>query len=181
MPWRSPPPSKQSSCWRWRRGFRQGLSLGGAYAHDGVSGLRSQTAELPKCCALVCRLVRECAPTHKFNSVLLCEQGKGDWHRDHHNAPSPNVVLPLSRFSGGEIFVQHAGGSDTNQRDGSPVVGTLFNVAKGPVAFHAFAFDHVVLPWEGARVVVVAYSVKGVERMRETAEGAGLPVEPICA
>ena len=156
---------------------------GGAYAHGGVSGLRTQTSELPRCCALVCRLVRECAPSFAFNAVLVCEQGKTAWHRDHHNAPSPNVVLPLSRFAGGGIFVQHGGGSNSHTRDGAVVRGTLIDIASGPAAFHAFAFDHVVLPWQGTRTVVVAYSVKGIERQREedldVLRKLGFPLEAV--
>ena len=45
----------------------------------------------------------------------------------------PNAVIPISQFSGGEIWVQDDGGDASREVEGQPVLGKLLHLQNGPV------------------------------------------------
>ncbi|CAE7507524.1 unnamed protein product, partial [Symbiodinium sp. CCMP2456] len=71
---------------------------------------------------------------------------------------STNCVLPLSSFTGGQVWVQSDGGPDEQIIDGQPVAGRLLDVSAGPVEFDARGSWHKTMPWEGDRTVLVAFT-----------------------
>ena len=79
-------------------------------------------------------------------------------HRDSANAALPNFVIAVSDFRGGGIWVQDSQGTEVKEVAGSPVNGIVHDLSR-PLKFDAHALYHCTLPWEGERLVAVAFSV----------------------
>ncbi|CAE7259471.1 unnamed protein product, partial [Symbiodinium sp. KB8] len=75
------------------------------------------------------------------------------------NARTPNIVIPLSSFSGGELRVS---GATESTLDSAPPSSQFVDlpVASGPVTFNARDCPHEVLPSQGRRVVLAAYTLQ---------------------
>ena len=86
-------------------------------------------------------------------------------HRDCHNhARSMNLVLPVTVFSGGELFVEDRHGSSVmgSSRVAGSVIPLLCEQEPAPVEFNPRLW-HCNLPWGGERVVLVAYHIRNPE------------------
>ena len=103
-------------------------------------------------------------------------------HTDSLNADVPNLIAPLSSFSGGELFVQHPEGSERQHFQGKELQGFLLDCSQRPWLFDAKRSQHCTLPWEGTRTVLVAFSValsfKPQDAQVAAALGFNLPSEP---
>ena len=92
-----------------RRLLRRGLR---AYRHAGNTRLRSSCREWPMEIPILTRFVRERAPGRFFTSVAVLYDQESQPHTDSSNDEFPNVVLQISSFTGGELWIEDSNGSD---------------------------------------------------------------------
>ncbi|CAE7525051.1 unnamed protein product, partial [Symbiodinium microadriaticum] len=78
----------------------------GAYYHAGSVGIRSNTKKYPCTAALLAHMVRACTHSN-FTAVSLLRNLNMATHVDRYNQPgSINVLVPLSSFRRGELWLQ---------------------------------------------------------------------------
>ena len=130
----------------------------GAYVLGGNVGLKANASARPEVLRTLARFIRRCAPEFRFTSINVFEEVRTERHKDQWNANLHNLAIPLTKFSGGAIFVEHAGGQDVSKLNGER--GTRLPVSECPVAFNARHCWHYTEEWQGRRVIVVAYSVR---------------------
>ncbi|OLP94891.1 hypothetical protein AK812_SmicGene23020 [Symbiodinium microadriaticum] len=83
----------------------------------------------------------------------------------------PNVVLPLSRFQGGGIWVAATGGRTPLNHRGATLEGEVLPVSQRAVAFDPHRV-HATQAWKGTRIVLIGYTVRGCERLSEEQRAA---------
>ena len=130
----------------------------GAYVLGGNVGLKANASARPEVLRTLARFIRRCAPEFRFTSINVFEEVRTERHKDQWNANLHNLAIPLTKFAGGAIFVEHAGGQDVSKLNGER--GTRLPVSECPVAFNARHCWHYTEEWQGRRVIVVAYSVR---------------------
>ena len=131
----------------------------GAFVHAHVPGIRHNTRIFPNFTKLLCRYVKQACSAFSFTALVILHNLLSDFHRDLNNLPgSLNCVLPLSDFSGGQLWIQAEGGPIQQQVNGRSVSGSLHEVHASPVLFDARSAWHKTLPWEGDRTVLVAFT-----------------------
>ena len=99
------------------------------------------------------------------------------------NARAPNIVIPLSSFSGGELRISPATVSASgSEHVPSPCVD--LPVASGPVTFNARDCPHEVLPSQGLCVVLAAYTLQAAfsldtyHELRSSLTALAFPLPP---
>ena len=137
----------------------------GMYTHGGVSALRSSCAEHAESIKLFADLIRAVHPRQMFTSLVVLDGAQNSIHRDSRNACVPNLVIPLTRFSGGELFLEKPDG-EPHTVGGRTVCGELISLNEGPVTFDARHVSHGGLPSPDRRVVLIAYCLRGAQRLK---------------
>ena len=140
----------------------------GMYSHGGISDLRSTCRENAEPIKLFSSLIRAVHPKLHFTSLVVLDGSQTGIHRDTQNAYAPNLVIPLTHFSGGELFLEDSRGQLHNVGE-LTLRGTKVSLSNGPVAFDARSVNHGGLPSPDRRVVLVAYCLKGTSRLRPEA------------
>ena len=158
------------------------------FRHGGVVGLTKELGTSPGMARLLVRIVCHLVPEHPFTTLTLLSQACLKPHKDNFNLPCSNVVIPLQLPNeGGGIWVQDPNGCDVRQVTEKMVVPGRVH----PLKIHEpFFLDphkwHASEAWDsGSRILVVAYAVKGVDKLEHTAvrelQGVGFPVESFLA
>ena len=89
-----------------------------------------------------------------------------DAHVDSNNSPTePNYICALSKFGGGELWIAGEGGGEVRKVGGQNVAGRVISLSGPPVLFNP-RLTHSTEPWRGSRYVIVAYCVRGLERLQ---------------
>ena len=100
-------------------------------------------------------------------------------HRDSSNAALPNIVVAVSSFQGGGIWVEDSQGTDVQEVAGSPVNGIVHDLSR-PLKFDAHARYRCTMPWEGDRLVAVAFGVAKLHAFALEDVNAGFPAARGC-
>ena len=109
--------------------------------------------------------VRAKMPNHMFNTVsIYCNTGT-DPHKDNRNAPVSNGIVALSDFKGGEVWIESEDGESIQVVGGKQMRGTLVPITDEPAFIEAHSHLHFTMPWKGRRVVLIAFSVAGLEEL----------------
>ena len=137
----------------------------GMYTHGGVSALRSSCAEHAESIKVFADLIRAVHPRQMFTSLVVLDGAQNNIHRDSRNACVPNLVIPLTRFSGGELFLEKPDGEPHTVGDRT-VCGELVSLSEGPVTFGARHVSHGGLPSPDRRVVLIACCLRGAPRLK---------------
>ncbi|CAE6927060.1 unnamed protein product [Symbiodinium sp. CCMP2592] len=156
----------------------------GVFVHGGVVGLRRTTGLFPNCIQVFARLIREAQPGFVFSSLSVNQNVRTLPHIDKNNlSGEPNLVVPLSRFRSGRIWVLAESGSERLRHRGKDHFGEVL-----PVNERAVSFDprrlHATQPWTGTRVVLIGFTVRGCEKLSDAQRaealdlGFVLPPEP---
>ena len=136
----------------------------GAFAIGGCIGVQRNTYDFPWTTLCLTSLLNQVCSTHKYSSCSLLKNTMHFMHRDSGNAPNTsNLVLPLSRWQGGQIWLASEGGSI--RLDPSTGPGRLMNVSLPYVTFPPHT-AHATYPWRnGDRIVLIGYHARGLERL----------------
>ncbi|CAE7263715.1 unnamed protein product [Symbiodinium sp. CCMP2592] len=129
----------------------------GAYCKGGLVGLRHHSTVLPKSTQVLTRYLQQVAPGFQASAIAIFDDVRTGVHRDARNAHYPYMVVPLSDFEDGQIWLEQQGGDvwETTPEGRRP--GVHLEVCKGPVSFDAWRSYHATRSWKGRRVVMVAY------------------------
>ena len=125
----------------------------GMYTHGGISALRATHAESIK---TFTALILAVHPKQIFTSLVVLDGSQNSLHRDSRNACVPNLVIPLTSFSGGELFLE---------KPERTLRGEIIPFIEGAVAFDARHVHHGGLPSPDRRVVLIAYCLQGASRL----------------
>ena len=100
-------------------------------------------------------------PQLRFSTIALIRNVMTKAHTDQNNeASSWNLVLPCSCFLHGELWIESPRGSIPLERDGK--CGSLRST-NTPCAFQP-RLPH--MPWQGQRLIAVAFHVRNIERVQ---------------
>ena len=158
LPWEAPP--------RTGGGAEVASFSCGAYSQGRLQGLRANSKRFPAASAVFASFVRHRLPDHPFTTVTLFRNLQTDCHVDSGNLSTPNAVFAISHFTGGGIWVGDGKGPHVRNVKGQAVQGTVMSLDQDPVVFDAYRFPHCTEPWQGERVVLVAYAVKNLSEMQ---------------
>ena len=120
---------------------------GGSYSHGPIKGLRHFTKDFPNVFRYLCACILHVLPTHKFSSLIISDSVESEPHSDPNNGPTLNLLVPLTNFTGGSLLLGES---------------CELDFKLGAWAFNARDCPHSVLPFEGRRVMLIAYSTKDV-------------------
>ena len=151
----------------------------GAYVQGPLAGLRSPTKRYPMTTRLLNAVIYTMAGPCPHTTLFLARNMSVGLHADVNNANTPNILIPLSVFDGGHLFIEDKEGVYQLDAD-----GPLGNVH--PVTLPFLSFDaskrHLVLPWSGRRLILGAYHVRNVDRLphhsRQCLKSLGFYVSP---
>ena len=76
------------------------------YAKGGIVGLRSACRKYPVACAFLNQFVRSVRPDFKYSSISLFQDLRTGLHKDSKNAAVDNLLIPVSDFKGGGIWLE---------------------------------------------------------------------------
>ncbi|OLP90462.1 hypothetical protein AK812_SmicGene27966 [Symbiodinium microadriaticum] len=83
----------------------------GAYSRSAFHGLRRDTCVYPWLTSLLCSIVRNVAPRHKFTTISWARNVMTVVHKDSHNdGASRNLILPCSSFTQGSLWLEDSEG-----------------------------------------------------------------------
>ncbi|CAE7331417.1 unnamed protein product, partial [Symbiodinium sp. CCMP2456] len=132
----------------------------GMFVHGGVVGLRRNCRDFPLTNTAVARFVAETYPAQEFTSFAFMTNVKTALHRDSHNHQgSRNLVVKLSSFSKGEVWVSDGGGDVFEEIAGQKVPGRNLSFRDGAVSLDPRRW-HLTQDWIGERTVLVLHSVR---------------------
>ena len=136
-----------------------GAFYAGAFLRGGLYGLRATCGTHHFAVQCFTRLLRANFPNLAFSSFGIFFNVLTAMHRDSRNAPFPNLLLALSKFTGGEVWQEEPGGTTLRSVHGALTAGVLLDVARSPQVLQAHQRFHCTEPWSGDRVVLVGFSV----------------------
>ena len=101
---------------------------------------------------------------HSHSTVFLARNRAMGLHSDSQNHQDvPNVLIPLSVFSGGQLFVESEEGDACLDHQGR-VRGYIY-----PITLPFLSFDaqkrHSILPWSGCRLILGSFHIRGADRL----------------
>ncbi|CAE7253222.1 unnamed protein product [Symbiodinium sp. CCMP2592] len=101
-------------------------------------------------------LVLQAFPEADFGAVAVFKNLRTPLHVDINNSPgSVNYLIPVSSFTGGEVWQEGQGSVFVRDELGHPLMGSLLPVADGPCVVDPRR-THCTMPWVGERVLLVA-------------------------
>ena len=137
----------------------------GMYHQGRLTGLRANFRRFPMSTQAITSYVSAKMPNHMFNTVsIYCNTGT-DPHKDNRNAPVPNGIVALSDFKGGEVWIESEDGESIQVVGGKQMRGDLVPITDEPAFIEAHSHLHFTMPWRGRRVVLIAFSVAGLEEL----------------
>ena len=137
----------------------------GGYGHGPMVGVRNSTLSYPWATALACRYIREKAPWHRFGAVAFTVNLLSEAHVDSHNDPkSCNLLLPLTSFARGGLWLADDDGNVEMPVDGTKLKGNIHSFEAGAICFNPRIL-HATERWEGTRAVLVGYTPRGLENL----------------
>ena len=137
----------------------------GGYGHGPMVGVRNSTLSYPWTTALSCRYIREKAPWHRFGAVAFTVNLLSEAHVDSHNDPkSCNLLLPLTSFARGGLWLADDDGGVEMTVDGTKLKGNIHSFEAGAICFNPRIL-RATERWEGTRAVLVGYTPRGLENL----------------
>ena len=140
----------------------------GCWVHDSRFGLRRNNQLFPLAVQLLNSFVSRTRPCHRWTSLVLFCDVRAPRHRDVRNSFDPNLVIAISDFEGGEIFVVRADGDRVVHEGGENLRGVVLDPRQQPCLLHARAEEHFTLPWRGQRLVLVAFCIAPIDDLSVT-------------
>ena len=137
----------------------------GAYARGPNAGTMRTLRDFPISSLLLARIIRSCAPTCTFSSLTLSRNLMSNMHRDSYNSRlSPNILIPLSHFLDGGLWVEDAQGDVLLEQNGP--TGRVVSIQPPYTLFWPRA-RHATLPWRGDRLLLIGYHISQSARLSD--------------
>lgn len=139
----------------------------GMYCQGPLQGLRANSRRHPLSSKLLASFVRSLEPSFNFSSLHLFLNVKTSPHIDSNNAPLPNLIAGISDFKNGQVLVENPSGEFAIETEAGPLPAIALEVAGTFATFDAYRLRHQTAAWQGDRLVLVAFSVKNVDRLEQ--------------
>ena len=157
----------------------------GAYGHRGQVGLLRNTRLYTSVGRLANALVLQWYPTHMWTTVTFNVNLEAAVHIDSGNAASETLVIGLSHFDEGQLWIADRDGTHYQEHGGKMISGEAHRVSGEALLFPAYSREHAVLPWAvGDRITLVAHVIGTHTHLKEADAavllemGFGLPQYP---
>ena len=137
----------------------------GMYCQGPLQGLRANSRRHPLSSKLLASFVRSLEPSFHFSSLHLFLNVRTSTHIDSNNAPLPNLIAGISDFKDGQVLVESLSLQLRRRRDPLPAIA--LEVAGTFATFDAYRLRHQTAAWQGDRLVLVAFSVKNIDRLEQ--------------
>ena len=169
LPWEKP---HVDACSRGRAFYA------GGYRKGGVFGLRKHCKDFPRVIRVLTALLRRTVPSIPFTSIAVLDEVQSGPHKDLMNSSSPNIVIPLSLFKGGGVWVEDISASEVREVHGCPMRGRVADFSLGHVLVPASTSYHQTEPWTGRRVVLIGYCLENKFSAQDAAtlDSLGFPL-----
>ena len=153
----------------------------GAYAKGALRGVRKHTTTFPACARLLCRMVLNVFPAADFSAVAIFRNLRTSLHIDINNEEgSCNYLIPVTKFTGGEVWQQGSGDDVVQDELGNNLLGHFLRVAAGPCTLNP-RVTHCTMPWIGERILLVAFKPRHAASLspsyRQQLLDAGFPAK----
>ena len=140
------------------------IFAGAVRGSDGMQP-RPTTRQFPLAVQKICQFIRAADSGHPFASFVILRNVHSALHQDHNNSAAPNILIPITSFEGGGVWIQDTTGQDFRWHQGSLVAGHPHSFADGPIYLPARDRLHETLPWSGDRAIVAAYTPAGLDTL----------------
>ena len=149
---------------------KAGLLPGAAFFAGAVRGPdgmqpRPTTRQFPLAVQKICQFIQAADSERPFASFVILRNVHSAMHQDHNISAAPNLLVPITSFGGGGVWIQDAAGQDFRWHQGSLVAGHPHSFADGPIYLPARDRLHETLPWSGDRAIVAAYTPAGLDAL----------------
>ena len=115
---------------------------------------------------LICKFLCRSMNGAPFTSFTILDQCMSSLHVDSNNEPeSWNLVVPLSKFRGGNIWYECEQGCEPCPSD-PRLFGKILRLELGPQWLSATRHKHCTLPWTGRRCVLVAFCTRFSDHLK---------------
>ena len=132
--------------------------LTGTQWFHGQCSPRPEVQEYTWCSHLLAQVFSTLAPDCVCTTLALFRELQAPLRRD--TPEFYNVLVPLSTFQQGQVWVHHASGPALCPDASSQHHGILLDVASGPQLLDA-ARLHCTLPWQDRRLLLVGFTLQG--------------------
>ena len=105
-------------------GERGSAFFAGAYRHGGITRLRASCRSWPWSIQAITKYIQQKVPETVFTSFAILYDQEARPHRDSGNDATPNVVIKLSDFQGGGLWIEDPLGQDARDIDGRMIPGS---------------------------------------------------------
>ena len=125
----------------------------------------------PECVRVIARFLKEqssdMAKPPIFTSAVVLMNTATGIHRDNMNSPEPNLLVPVSHFGKGGVWIEDDSGNEVREHNGVFINGRTHTFDGKPILIPAKDKLHGTEPWEGDRIVISAYDLKAKDRLSE--------------
>ena len=118
----------------------------GGYRKGGIFGLRKHCKDFPTVIRVLTALLRRTVPSVPFTSIAVLDGVQSGPHKDLMNSSSPNIVIPLSAFGGGGVWIEDSSQSDVREVHGCPMRGRVADFSLGHILVPANTCYHQTEP-----------------------------------
>ena len=140
----------------------------GAYGHHSFFGMTNLTAVNRSVCVLLNGLVRLFRPEHVWTTLVITLNSQVPVHMDSQNARLPTLLIGVSHYQDGQIWIQSQDGTTFEEHKNAMVPGTLHQTSMRCLLFQASTQLHGVKPWQaGDRFVLAAYTIGQFRHLQE--------------
>ena len=148
----------------------QGWTLG-LYSYGNQVGITNRTYHLPQTTLLLNRYLKSVVPGETWAAVRVTSAFEAGPHRAKLSKDSQFLVVPLSRFAEGRVFVEGSDDLRPGERaclqvGGCERIGTFVGGDEGPWKLRSET-PYVVEPARERRTVLVAYTPYFAEKLSE--------------
>ena len=146
----------------------------GIYRHGGTVGWLMGFQEYPELSQVLASIVTYYNPEATFTAIWAARDMEKGMHRDFNNdEEAMNYVVPIRvPKSGGDLWVELELGDrvkgevlDRVDDKGRKRYGQVYKVKKGACNVFSPRKLHEVLPWEGHRTMLIAYTPQGLGKI----------------
>ena len=140
------------------------------YIKGGIVGLHKSCRTHPWSNKAIARYVLEQAAnvgfSSHFTSAVVLVNTKTDPHKDQANMGEENIIIPVTCFENGGLWVERAGGANFRVVGNKRVPGVVLNFKGKPLTVDAKNNYHATEPWVGDRIVISAYTLRNASSLR---------------
>ncbi|OLQ10423.1 Copia protein [Symbiodinium microadriaticum] len=141
----------------------------GAFVHGGCAGVRKNLINYPHTSKYLVKVAKQRAGGQPFSALGIARNATLGMHRDVRNwRDSKNMVVPLTTFTGGSLWVHDPGVEEEDSENrvlpnGQQARGRVKEMEMGKTVEFRPTEWHEVQPWEGDRVVLLMYTPRATK------------------